>query len=376
MNKIPCVYMRGGTSKACFFRKEDLPKADSERREVLLKIYGSPDPTQIDGMGGATPNTSKAAIISLSDRSDVDIDYDFSQIGIDTPTASHDMNCGNISSAVGPYAIDEGMVEAKEPVTVVRIYNTNTGKIIHSHVPVKNGKMAAEGDYKIAGVPGTSARINLEFFEPQGSVTGVLLPSGSVLDTIEIDGEQYEYSFIDAANPIVFVNAKQFVDDPAVLPDVFNSLPDVVEIRRKLEIIRGTCAITAGLATSLEEAAANSPGLPKLAMCSEPYTYTASSGEEISADDIDITSRFITLKGKMAPAYAVTAGICLGAAAATKGSLVNRIITECGGNLSEIRIGHPSGVMDIEVKTDENGLVTSCTVGRTARRLMDGYVYY
>ena len=323
--KIKCVYMRGGTSKACFFREEDLPDNSEERDKVLLRVFGSPDPKQIDGMGGAVGVTSKAAIISISERENADINYDFNQIGIDKPEVQKNANCGNISSAVGPYAIEEGLVPVTEPETLVRIYNKNTGKIIHSHVPVTDGGYDPRGDYKIAGVPGTGAKVALEFFEPQGAVTGVTLPTGNAKDTIEIEGRIYEYSFVDAANPVVFFKLEQFGVDPYILPAEYERLPDIAEIKRKLEILRGTCAIKAGLAVSLEDAQKNSPGLPKMVGCCAAKDYMSSEGELIQQGEIDMVGRFITMREKMAPAFAVTGGICLGVAACTKGTLVNEL---------------------------------------------------
>lgn len=374
--KIPCVYMRGGTSKACFFRREDLP-ADAENRDrVLLRVFGSPDAKQIDGMGGAAPNTSKAAIISRSDREDADVDFDFNQVGIDKATVDKNMNCGNISSAVGPYAIDEGLVAAVEPMTVVRIYNRNTEKVIYAHVPVEHGKARTTGDYEIAGVPGTGARVDLEFFYPQGSATGNLLPAGMPQETMEIDGKPYDYSFVDAANPIVFLRPEQFGVAPEILPGEFNALPDIAEIRRRIEIIRGSCAVKAGLAKNLQDAEENSPGLPKVMFCAAPRRYQASQGKWIGADEMDILGRFITLKGAMAPAIAVTGAVCLGVAAGTPGTVVWQILKENGAeNKRNIRVGHPCGVMDVQVSLDETGRVKSCRVGRTARRIMEGYVY-
>lgn len=368
--------MRGGTSKACFFRKEDLPENEEALNRILLRIFGSPDPKQIDGMGGTYPNTSKAAIISRSDREDADINYDFRQIGIDSPIVAGDQNCGNISSAVGPYAIDEGLVTAVEPETLVRIYNQNTGKLIHAYVPTRDGKALTEGEYEIAGVPGTAARIDLDFLEPEGSATGTTLPTGNAKDTIEIDGITYEYSFVDAANPIVFVRPEQFGIDPTILPVAYERLPEISEIKRKLEIIRGTCAVSAGLARDLEQAKTDSPGLPKMAFCSRPRAYSGSDGRFICNDDMDVVARFITLQGKMAPAFAVTGGICLGVAACIMGTIVHESVF--GNNPAKnpvLRIGHPCGIMDVSVTTDQNGHVLGCRVGRTARRIMDGYVY-
>ena len=208
--KIPCVYMRGGTSKALFFRDEDLPQDTIERDKVILSAFGSPDRRQIDGMGGANTSTSKVAIIKKSNKPGIDIDYDFGQVDVFAPIVGKTMNCGNISSAVGPYAIDEGLVKAVEPVTEVHIFNTNTRKEIIAQVPVKDGRAVTEGDFSIDGVPGTAAKILLKFVNPQGAASGKLLPTDKAKDTIKFDSKNYEYSFVDAANPVMFVHPEDF----------------------------------------------------------------------------------------------------------------------------------------------------------------------
>ena len=377
--KIPCVYMRGGTSKACFFKAEDLPKDQKERDRQILKVFGSPDKHQINGMGGATPTTSKVAVISRSSRADADVDYDFGQVSIDSAMVDRKMNCGNISSAVGPFAVDEGLVVAKEPITPVRIYNKNTDKMIVSYVPVKSGRFVPEGNYRLDGVPGTGSKIRLEFCNPQGAVTGVELPTGNAVDTIVIDGKKIEYSFVDAGNPIAFVEAEQIGLSGLEIPEEYENLPDIVQIKRWLEIIRGTCAVTAGLAKDLEDAKINSPVLPKVICCAKTKPYTGSNGKKVAAEDVDLVARFISVHGKMAAAFAVTGGICTAVAANVPGSIVNRMLESRKSGFTYLRIGHPCGVMEVEaaVEFQENGScrVTSCSIGRTARRIMDGLVY-
>ncbi len=377
--KLPCVYMRGGTSKACFFRKEDLPADPLERERIILRVFGSPDKNQINGMGGATPTTSKVAIISRSDRPDADIHYEFGQVGIDSAYIDQHMNCGNISSAVGPYAVDEGLVQAVEPITAVRIYNSNTDKIIVAHVPVKNGHFAPEGSYQIDGVPGSGAKIRLEFCHPEGAATGVALPTGHAMDQIEIDGEIIPYSFVDAGNPIVFVEAQKIGLTGLELPSEYEKLSDIVAIKRRLERIRGTCAIAAGLAKDLDDARVNSPVLPKVICFQRPASYTGSNGKRIHNCDIDLAARFISIHGKMAPAFAVTGGICTAVAANISGTVVNQILGANENGYPCVRIGHPCGVMDVETtleyQKDGPPTVLSCIIGRTARKIMDGYVY-
>jgi len=373
--------MRGGTSKAVFFHDQDLPQDTEERDKVILSAFGSPDLRQIDGMGGANTSTSKVAIIKKSEREGVDVDYDFGQVSVDMPVVGKTMNCGNISSAVGPFAIDEGLVEAVEPITTVRIFNTNTNKMIVARVPVKDGKAKTEGEFAIDGVPGTGAKVQIEFSYPQGAVSGRLLPTGNARDTIEIEGKTFEYSFVDAANPVVFVWAENFGLEGTELPWEFEARTDCAEICRILEIIRGTCAITIGLAKDLADAAVNSQTLPKIAFCTVPKEYKAGDGKIISADRVDFVGRLFSLGMKMIQAYMGTGGICTVVAANTPGTIVNEIV--CAGKGSDkvttVRIGHPFGIMevdaDLEDLPDGSHAVVCGMIGRTARRIMEGNVY-
>lgn len=381
--KIPCVYMRGGTSKAVFFHDEDLPRDAEARDRVILSAFGSPDRRQIDGMGGANTSTSKVAVIKKSSRPGIDVDYDFGQVDVLAPIVGKTMNCGNISSAVGPFAIDEGLVEAVEPMTEVHIFNLNTQKEIIAQVPVKDGRAMTEGDFAIDGVPGTGARVLLKFVSPQGAASGRLLPTGHVKDTIEVEGKVYEYSFVDAANPVIFVHPEDFGVTGTETPAQFNALPDCGEICRRLEVIRGTGAIVLGFAKDLEDARVNSQTLPKIAFVTRPVDYTAGSGKAISAGEVDIVGRLFSVNMKMIDAYMGTGAICTVTAANTPGTIVNEIV--CGGGrhpdsrVEHIRIGHPWGIMDAYADLQDNGdgthTVLSGNLDRTARRIMEGYVY-
>ncbi len=379
--KIPCVYMRGGTSKAVFFNSKDLPESAEARDKIILSAFGSPDKRQIDGMGGANTSTSKCAIITKSKRPGIDVDYDFGQVDFNQPIVGKTMNCGNISSAVGPYAIDEGLVEAVEPVTCVRIYNINTNKVIIAEVPVKDGRAMTEGDFSIDGVPGLGAKIMLKFVNPQGSASGKLLPTGNSKDYIEIDGKTYAYSLVDAANPVIFVNPEDFGITGTEIPSTFNALPNASDICRKLEIIRGTGAITLGFAKDLEDARINSQTLPKIAFIMKPKAYIAGSGRSIEPNEIDCVGRLFSMNMKMIDAYMGTGAICTITAANTPGTIVNEIVCEgkTTNQVEHIRIGHPWGVMDVysdlEVHSDGSHTVISGNLERTARRTMDGHVY-
>ena len=375
--RIPCVIMRGGTSRALFFHDKDLPKDEGQRDKIILSAFGSPDLRQIDGLGGATTSTSKVAVIKKSERDDADVDYFFGQVSVDHPVVGKTMNCGNISSAVGPFAIDEGLVEVVEPITRVRIYNVNTKKIINARVPVKGGRALTEGNFAIDGVPGTGAKIQLEFNHPQGAVSGKALPSGNPINTVEVEGKIYEYSFVDAANPVVFVHASQFGLKGTESPYEFEARTDCKDISRLLEVIRGTAAITIGLAKNLDDAAKNSQTLPKIGIYTEPVDYVTPDGKEIKKEDIDIVGRLFSM-GRMIQAYMGTGAVCTMVAANIKGTLVNRIVTGGNGVCKKLRIGHPFGIMEAEAELDStnDGADVSCAmIGRTARRLMDGFVY-
>lgn len=380
--KIPCVYMRGGTSKAVFFHDADLPQDEQKRDQVILSAFGSPDRRQIDGMGGANTSTSKVAVIKKSDRPGIDVDYDFGQVDVNAPIVGKTMNCGNISSAVGPFAIDEGLVEAVEPMTEVHIFNTNTQKEIIAQVPVRDGRAMTEGDFAIDGVPGTGAKVTLKFVAPQGAASGKLLPTGNAKDYIEVDGKTYEYSFVDAANPVIFVHPEDFGVTGTEIPSEFNALPDCKEICRCLEVIRGTGAVMLGLAKDLEDAKKNSQTLPKIAFATAPTDYTAGSGKAIDKTAIDLVGRLFSVNMKMIDAYMGTGAICTITAANTPGTIVNEIVCKnknTDNRVTHVRIGHPWGIMDAYADLQENAdgthSVLSGNLDRTARRIMEGYVY-
>lgn len=380
MNKtFPCVLMRGGTSKAVFFNEKDLPRDTKERERVILRAFGSPDQRQIDGLGGANSSTSKVAIIGPSDRDDADVNYTFGQVSVDMPIVGWAMNCGNISSAVGPYAIDEGMVEIEEPETTVRIFNTNTQKRIIAHVPVKDGKALTEGIYSINGVPGTGAQIDLEFENPQGAVSGKVLPTGNASDIFTVDGRDYEVSLVDSANPIVFVKAEDFGLNGTELPAEFTALPNYKDLSMKFEQIRSIAAVKVGLVHKTEEASLKSPELPKIAFISSPQKYTDATGVDINENDMDIIGRLFSM-GKMINAYMGTGAICTITAANIKGTIVNEIVSQkIGDDVDLLRIAHPFGIMPVRAVLSKTGWdLTKLKCGiisRTARRIMEGYVY-
>jgi len=373
--RIYCVIMRGGTSKAVFLHDNDLPQDEKEREQIILRAFGSPDPRQIDGLGGANSSTSKVAVISVSKRADADIDYDFGQVSVDSAYVGRKMNCGNISAAAGPFAIDEGLVKAVEPYTTVRIFNVNTQKRIIAKVPVKNGKTLYTGDYAISGVPKTASRIDLEFIDPIGAVSGKALPTGQARDEITLaDGRKFTVSLVDAANPVVFVRAEELGLKGTELPGEYESLPHHQEISATIEQIRCWAAYKLQFVDDPQKATFACPELPKIAFCTGSIGYTDATGRAIKADDYDVTARLFSM-GKMIQAYMVTGTVCTMAAANCRGSLIHELVSpRLGDAVSSLRIGHPFGIIDVGARL-ENGEIESVTVGRTARRLMEGWVY-
>lgn len=371
--RIKAAVIRGGTSKGLYLLAKDLPKDPATRDQVILSIFGSPDVRQINGLGGADPLTSKVAIIATSQRDDADVDYTFGYVGIDKAVVDYDGNCGNISQGVGPFAVDEGLVPVTEPITKVRILNTNTKKVIEASVPVRDGRALTEGDFAINGVPGTGAKIVLNFVNSGGSKTGKLLPSGNVVDKMELaDGRSVRVSLVDAANPAVFVQAADIGFTGRELPTDTETNPQILAI---MEEIRTKAAVMMKLAPSPD---AVSPAVPKMAFVSPPQDYTAISGKRVAAADCDLLARTKAL-AVMHKAYAVTGGICVGAAALIEGTVVNEVVGERARTTGIVRVGHPSGVSDFVITvvkklTGEFDLTTSGVAG-TARRIMDGFVY-
>ena len=374
--RIPAVYMRGGTSKAVFFHENHLPKDPEIRDCVILAAYGSPDPNrrQIDGMGGAVSTTSKVAIISSSRDPNYDVNYHFGQVSIDKPKIGYQGNCGNISSAVGPFAIDEGLINVEEPITTVRIYQTNTKKLIIAEVPVREGLYNEGGDYAIDGIPGTGGKVTLHFVNPGGSVTGKLLPTNNVTDAVEVPGVgEITTSIVDAANPVVFVRAR----DIGLKGTEISEIDGSAEIRQKLEAIRSRGAVMLGLASSPEEASEISQDVPKMAFVSEPQDYTAVTGRNISKGEIDIVGRIMSM-GTLHKAYAATGAICTAGAAKIEGTVLHDMLGKGALETKEIRLGHPGGIIPVGVEVDKEGNsyeYKEAVLGRTARRLMDGYIY-
>lgn len=376
MKKLECSIFRGGTSKGVFIDKNNLPSEKEKCDKILLSLMGSPDIRQIDGLGGATSTTSKVAIVSKAEGSDYDVDYTFAQVSIDKDIVSYKGNCGNISSAVGPYAIEKGMVEITSPITVVRIYNTNTKKIIYSHVETPNGEINYDGDFSIAGVPGKSSVIKLAFKEPAGSMTGKLLPTGNVTDILDIpDYKSLEVSFVDSSNPLVFIKAEDVNLNGTELPEEIDSSKELLAL---LEKIRGVAAVKLGFISDYRKSAEESPGVPKLTIVSKSKKYKSANAEIIEEGESDLIGRMMSMQ-LTHKTYALTGALCTATAAIIEGSIVNQVI---GKNFkpSEIKIGHPSGIIqvgvDFSINKDGEIEVPWAYGYRTARIIMDGVAYY
>lgn len=373
--RIPCAIVRGGTSKGIFFKEHDIPAAGEQRDKFILRAFGSPDQRQIDGLAGANSLTSKVAIIGPSLREDADVDYTFGQVSIVAPVIDWLGNCGNLSAAVGHYAVDEGFVKPVEPYTYVRIYNTNTDKMIYATVPVKDGRALSEGDYQIDGVPGTGARILLEFEDPSGSVCKKLLPTGNAKDIIDLGPKgKFTVSVVDAANPVVFLKAEELGLQGTELPTEVEGMPEVLQA---IEEIRSVVAEMVGIVDDAKLATKKSPAIPKIGFVSKKRDYKNPDGKMISAEDIDFVARLASMQ-KMHRAYMVTGGVCTGAAAKIEGSIVWELLDDEAKKADTLRIGHPYGVMDVKVTLNEGNsenLIKLVGVGRSARRILDGYVY-
>lgn len=377
METIRCAIVRGGTSKGIFLHENDLPADPALRDAVILAIFGSPDLRQIDGLGGADVLTSKLAIIGPSTREDCDVDYTFGQVSFEKAFVDYKGNCGNISSAVGGFAIDEGMVRAVEPVTTVRIHMTNSGRVLTAEVPVRNGRACVSGDFAIDGCPGTGARITMDWSDSAGGITGRLLPTGNVKDTVHVDGRDYTISLVDAGNPLVFIHARDLGLEGTESPA---RIEGDRELMARIEGIRGQAAVLCGLVEKAEDAATKSPYNPFFAIVSPPAPYVAINGKQVAAQDVDIVSRLLFML-RMHKAYPITGTVCTGAACRIRGTVAYEVMAEGARTRKTLRIGHPSGIVPVEAEAEEDpsadgGVrMTRLGVFRTARRIMDGQVY-
>lgn len=372
---LPVTIMRGGTSKGVYILEENLPSSERERAAILLRLMGSPDKKQIDGLGGSQSVTSKVAIIRKSDRNDADVDYTFAQVSVDKPLVSYKGNCGNISSGVGPFSIEKGLVTPKEGLTSVRIYNTNTDKIIIEDVTTTKDGVIYTGDFSIAGVPGTAAPIKLKFVDPAGTLGNGLLPTGNVTDDLPLpNGQVVTVSIVDAANPLVFIKASDIGLSGKELPDEINGNADTLNL---LETIRGLAAVKLGLITDYKTSAWDTPGIPKMTFVAPADTYTNADGVSIPEKNIDLLSRMMSMQ-KAHPSYAMTGAMCTAAAAVIPGSIVNQVLKP-DVDTQFIRIGHPGGILECGVDFHFSDPASTLPViddtfgFRTANLIMEGY---
>jgi 2-methylaconitate cis-trans-isomerase PrpF len=359
--------MRGGTSKGVFFQECDMPVDRSRWPSFLLDVMGSPDGRQIDGLGGATALTSKVAVINPSGRRDADVDYTFAQVGLADSVVDMKSNCGNISSAVGPYALFRGLITPPHGAesVVTRIHNTNTGKLIEAEIPLRDGRFVPEGEASIPGVPGTASPIFLLFSKPAGAVTGKLLPTGKAVDRIVTSRGSLEISIVDAANPLVFMRAEDVGLTGTECPADFDG-----EMLAYLEEIRSIAAEMCGFAAR-SEATRQTPAVPKTTVLRAPVDYTATDGSLCAAGEMDVVVRMMAMQ-RPHEALPMTGATCITTAAAVPGTLVHQLAPR--SDASPLRIGHPAGIMRT-VPGMENGSVTGVKVLRTARVLAEGRLF-
>ncbi|MDP5216981.1 PrpF domain-containing protein [Ruegeria sp. 2205SS24-7] len=369
---LRAAFYRGGTSKAVVFNGADLPADQAERDRIFLQVLGSPDPygRQLDGMGGGISSLSKVVIVERSAREDADVDYTFVQIAVDQPVADYGSACGNMSSCVGPFAVEEGLVQvAEDGEALVRIFNTNTGQIYHARFPVQDGMPVEQGDFVIPGVSGSGARVTLDFLQPGGAATGRLLPTGNPVDLLEVEGlGTVEVSLIDAANPVVFVAAQILGKTATELPQ---QLDTDAEYMACMDAIRRAGGVAMGMGGSSGEVTLSNP---KVAIIGAPSDFTALDGSTYGPDSHDIGVRLISM-GNSHRAITLTGGMCSGVAAHILGTLVNRI----AGAASPVRIGNPSGVLPVNAhvqQSDGGPKAISASTFRTQRRIMDGTVFF
>src|SRR5258706_6148265 len=374
--KLRAGFMRGGTSKALMFHQRDLPAVRAAWAPIFLGAIGSPDPygRQLDGMGGGVSSLSKVCVIGPPSRNDADVDYTFAQVSVKDAVVSYASNCGSMSSAIGAFALDEGLVRGGGDEACVRIHNTNTKKIIVSRFPIEEGMAAVDGDFVLPGVAGSGAPIRLEFTDPGGAGTGKLLPSGAAIDVLEVPGlGSIEASLVDAANPCVFVAASALGATGQEMPDEIDADAGLLE---KFEAIRRAASVRMGIAASAEMAG-KVLGIPKIAMVAAPHESRTLSRETIEPEAMDIAVRMISV-GQPHRAVPLTGAMCLAVASRIEGSIPYRLARRPKTPADDIRIAQPSGLTVVAASVRRNGgwIADHAVVYRTARRLMEGVVYY
>lgn len=378
--RIPAVYMRGGTSKGVFFLAHDLPSDPAVRDRILLRVIGSPDRygKHTDGMGGATSSTSKVVVISKSERAGCDVDYRFGQVAIDAPVIDWSGNCGNLSAAVGAFALSAGLVEGPaDGIATVNIWQANIAKKIVNHVPMQGGEVQELGGFELDGVAFPAAEVKVEFLDPAadeegGDASGAMFPTGNRIDTLDVPGVgRIEATLINAGNPTIFVDASKLGLKGTELQGHING--DKAMLQRA-EAVRALGAVAMGLVATTEEATAKRPHTPKLAFVARPQPYTASDGKRVEVGSIDLLARIFSM-GVLHHAMTGTGAVAIAAAAAIPGTIVSRVAP--AGTDGRVRFGHPSGTLSVGAEAREQGgqwTVSKVMMSRSARRLMEGWV--
>lgn len=373
--KLPAVFMRGGTSNAVVFNQRDLPQDKALWDEIFLAAIGSPDPNgrQLDGMGGGVSSLSKVCVVGPPTRPDADIDYTFAQVQVKEAVVDYRANCGNMSSAMGPFAVDEGIVKVSGREALVRIHNTNTKKIIHALFSIDDGLAAVDGDLAIPGVSGTGAPVKLEFRDPGGATTGKLLPTGNVVDTLDVPGVgRIRASLVDAANATVWVHAKDIGLTGIELPEALEANAAAMA---KLEAIRRAGSVAMGITKNPEDAAKNK-SVPFVGFVSVAQDAKMLSGAAITTQDIDLTGRVIS-NGQPHRALPLTVSLCMAVAARIEGGVVNEVLRQGTGAEAPIRIGMPSGILTVAATVKQKDGQWHAEQGafyRTQRRMFEGQV--
>ena len=373
--ELPCLFARAGTSRGAFLLRSDLPADPDLLDQVILSVYGSPDPRQINGIGGGDALTSKVAVVAPSQRPDADVDYTFGQVSIDDPKVFWVGNCGNMSSGVGPFAIRQGLVSAETPLTRVRIFNTNTEKVLTAEVQVDDdGQVVESGEVEIAGVPGTGAPIMLDFGDCGGAVTGRTLPTGRTREEVTLtDGRSVAVSIVDAATPFVFVRAADLGMTGSEMPaDIENNEP----LRDALEEVRSYAARALGFVKPAEVAREVSPSIPRVVAVAAPADYVASDGSKVRSDEYTVLARQMAMQ-RPHKTYAVTGTLCTGVAGAIPGTVVHEVAAPSDDG--RFHIGHPGGVISARVTVDRTSdpddiRIVEASLLRTARTIMTGHL--
>ena len=378
--RVPASFIRGGTSKGIFFRREHLPERREAWDPLFLAALGSPDPygRQMDGLGGGISSLSKVVIVEPSSRSDVDIEYTFGQVAVAEAHVDYGNNCGNLTSAVGPFAVDEGIVEvAPGAEALVRLLNLNTQKRIDARFPLDGAEAAVEGDLELQGVAGSGAPVRLEFLDPGGAITGRLLPTGQTSDVLDVPGlGEVTVSIVDATTAVAFVRAEDVGLSGSELPDALEANPAALD---RLQAIRAAAAVRLGMTEDFEAERRAARNRPFIAVVAPPLEARSLSGDRIAADDVDVTARAVSM-GRPHRAFPLTAALCLAAAARIEGTVVHSVARQVADPTADLRIGNPSGVMPLAAEVRHRSAhsaawtIERAVAYRTVRRLMEGSI--